>query len=54
MIIIKRSYIIDILDEYVDIVFCNEMEASFIHEGTTEESLEFLGSICKIAVIMFE
>jgi sugar/nucleoside kinase (ribokinase family) len=46
-----RNIIDEVLEEYVDIVFCNEEELkAFNPNGTIIENLNYLASKCKIAV----
>jgi len=47
-----KSFLMDLLKNYVDIVFCNEDEAKVIHpEGTIEETADLLSSYCQVAII---
>ncbi len=46
-----KQEIYQLLNTYVDIVFCNEDEAKMLTDHTEEETAEILGSICDIAII---
>lgn len=41
-----------ILKNYVDIVFANEVEAKELCKGSPEQAVDFLASICHVAVVM--
>ncbi len=51
--IVRRNekFIRDILEKYIDIVFCNEREAKVLTNLPASESCDVLAEICEIAVI---
>lgn len=46
-----KSFIIELLEKYVDIVFANEDEAKVICEGSAQEACNYLATLCKVAVV---
>jgi len=47
-----KTKLLQLLDNYVDIVFCNEDEAKVLHpDKTVEQTLQILASMCQVAVI---
>jgi len=47
-----RMILLELLEKYVDIVFCNEDEAKVINpDGTVEETAQYLASMCQVAVV---
>ncbi|KAL0477337.1 adenosine kinase [Acrasis kona] len=47
-----QTKILQLLQDYVDIVFCNVEEAAMLINGTPEECVEFLAAYCKVAIVM--
>jgi len=47
-----RTLIDELLEKYVDIVFCNEDEAKEFHLPSIEHVCTHLASLCKVAVVM--
>jgi sugar/nucleoside kinase (ribokinase family) len=48
---IKKDFLLQILSEYVDIVFANEEEARALCGLTPEKAIDFLSELCAIAVV---
>lgn len=46
-----KPLLLELLRRYVDIVFCNESEARELIDGTPEECVDYLASICKVSVV---
>lgn len=47
----NKEFIQDILEKYVDIVFCNEREARVLTDLSASESCDVLGNLCEVAVV---
>ncbi|MBO7197177.1 MAG: adenosine kinase [Tidjanibacter sp.] len=48
----NRAFLLDLVDQYVDIIFANEQEAeAFSGEKEAEKALEFIAARCELAVV---
>lgn len=47
----NKEFIQDILEKYVDIVFCNEREARILTNASANESCDQLAKLCEVAVV---
>lgn len=48
----NRAFLLDLVDNYVDIIFANEQEAAaFSGEEDPEKALEFIAARCELAVV---
>lgn len=48
----NRTFLLDIVDKYVDIIFANEQEAAaFSGEQEAEKALEFIAARCELAIV---
>lgn len=47
----NKEFIQEIIEKYVDIVFCNEQEAHILTQASASESCDHLGSLCEVAVV---
>ena len=48
----NRTFLLDIVDKYVDIIFANEQEAAaFSGEQQAEKALEFIAARCELAIV---
>jgi sugar/nucleoside kinase (ribokinase family) len=47
-----KTKIMEILRDYVDIVFCNKEEAHMLVNGTPEDCVDYLSTLCRVAIVM--